>query len=666
MQRRIIAIIFISTLCFIAGMRLLASVDSIPIIKNILKRDLPPESRLRLLNKMCVLYWTSDPDSSLWYGREGLKLYNKDVSKKRIGRHDFGYGMAWENKGNVDSAFFYLNSARVRCFDARDTFYAYRSIEQIGSLYRITGRYDTAVFILTRCLEYFRSVHQDFQIMSVLFNIGSAYLESNRYSMALSYYLESASYDSLFKDPATEAMHLLGIGSVYLDLGELFALSDQKKSTNYLDLATNYFMNVMTLFGSAGITTGFCFSATNLLSAYLASGKLKQADSLLASCKECYNYPDPRIKAGFRIKKAGLLAEKKRYREAEDLLREVRFQGNEIKVLPEFQEAMLLFARLKWQRGERDSAMAIAKESIAWARRHSVFHVVLNGLNLVSDWEKSHGNFSTAVEIMELSSLYKDSLYREISQEVFDQVEISYRNKLLQATIHEISLEHEVEKSRGMIYYFTGAAVILILIIVSVVMYFRQRNAMVLKTIAEQNNLLLHEEKLIKDLEINRMSLEKQRKEDELEKVQLEMQLKEQELVFQTLQGLDLTKLTRSIRTKLEPFQIRLPKKKDQEDFARILSEIRRDSEKDPLTDFEVLFRQMHGNYYERLLRICPDLTRSELQLCALLRLNLTTKDMARIINLTVASIDVGRSKIRKKLGLDHGQSLTSFLITLR
>jgi len=150
---------------------------------------------------------------------------------------------------------------------------------------------------------------------------------------------------------------------------------------------------------------------------------------------------------------------------------------------------------------------------------------------------------------------------------------------------------------------------------------------------------------------------------DPLIQIQMELQMKEQDLMYHALLITEMKQVNKSIGEKLSPFQYKFPRKKDQDDFLQTLLEIIRDTARDPMEDFEAMFRQMHGGFYEKLLGCCPELTRSELQICALLRMNLSSKDMARLTNLSVSTIDVTRHRIRKKLSVDPQASLTGFLI---
>jgi len=161
----------------------------------------------------------------------------------------------------------------------------------------------------------------------------------------------------------------------------------------------------------------------------------------------------------------------------------------------------------------------------------------------------------------------------------------------------------------------------------------------------------------------NQRDLEIQLKDEEMQKLQLEMQLRDQELVYQTMLRVDLTQINRSVQEKLTPFNLKLSSKKDQSEFIQVIQEITREAGKDPLADFEILFTQLHKSFFEKLISSYDSLSKTELQVCAMIRMNLSTKDMARMMNLSVASIDMTRHRIRQKLNLEQKDNLTTFLM---
>jgi hypothetical protein len=97
--------------------------------------------------------------------------------------------------------------------------------------------------------------------------------------------------------------------------------------------------------------------------------------------------------------------------------------------------------------------------------------------------------------------------------------------------------------------------------------------------------------------------------------------------------------------------------------MLKLISSLQRDSGEKTWDEFEMRFKQVHSGFYERLLKTFPELTSNELKLCALLRLNLSTKEICELTGQQHASLDVARSRLRKRLGITSSQTnLVTFL----
>ncbi|OYT15518.1 MAG: hypothetical protein B7C24_12665 [Bacteroidetes bacterium 4572_77] len=81
--------------------------------------------------------------------------------------------------------------------------------------------------------------------------------------------------------------------------------------------------------------------------------------------------------------------------------------------------------------------------------------------------------------------------------------------------------------------------------------------------------------------------------------------------------------------------------------------------------EFEKYFQEVHQKFYRELHRQFPDLTVNERKLCAFLRLNLSTKEIATITFKSPNTIVTSRKRLRKSLCLTAEQNLISFLNTL-
>jgi len=82
------------------------------------------------------------------------------------------------------------------------------------------------------------------------------------------------------------------------------------------------------------------------------------------------------------------------------------------------------------------------------------------------------------------------------------------------------------------------------------------------------------------------------------------------------------------------------------------------------LKEFEIHFNKLHSGFYSKLSKQHPALSPKEKKLCALLRLNMTSKEIASITLTGENSINVARSRLRLKLGLKRDQNLINYLST--
>jgi DNA-binding CsgD family transcriptional regulator len=162
----------------------------------------------------------------------------------------------------------------------------------------------------------------------------------------------------------------------------------------------------------------------------------------------------------------------------------------------------------------------------------------------------------------------------------------------------------------------------------------------------------------------------------EIEKKQKELQQVKEEQIKTELQHLNtlLASSTMNLVVKNEFMEnikeeIRLATKTDKvEDkqlaLERIFKEI--DSTlkvQEDWKQFEYHFDRVHGDFLSRLTAEFRDLTPGEQKLCAFLRLNMDTKEIANLMGITLRGVEVSRYRLRKKLGLDSHQNLSKFIL---
>lgn len=82
--------------------------------------------------------------------------------------------------------------------------------------------------------------------------------------------------------------------------------------------------------------------------------------------------------------------------------------------------------------------------------------------------------------------------------------------------------------------------------------------------------------------------------------------------------------------------------------------------------EFETRFENVYESFYRTLNQTFPDLTPGEQKLCALLRLNLSSKDISALTSQNSQSVDMARYRLRKKLNLKTEENLIDFLVNIK
>jgi len=152
---------------------------------------------------------------------------------------------------------------------------------------------------------------------------------------------------------------------------------------------------------------------------------------------------------------------------------------------------------------------------------------------------------------------------------------------------------------------------------------------------------------------------------DILEKKQLEakIELKDKELVVNVMSLLKKNEVLAAIVDNLMQVHDKAVKDETKEALLKIAKDIQKSSEVEIWEEFEVRFKQAHGEYYDRLLKEFPNLSPNEMKLCAFLKLNMSTKDISELTGKSLNSIEIARTRLRKKLGITNTKTnLISFI----
>ncbi|MFI2742803.1 triple tyrosine motif-containing protein [Zhouia sp. PK063] len=77
---------------------------------------------------------------------------------------------------------------------------------------------------------------------------------------------------------------------------------------------------------------------------------------------------------------------------------------------------------------------------------------------------------------------------------------------------------------------------------------------------------------------------------------------------------------------------------------------------------FDVNFEKIHHQFFEQLKEIYPKISKKELRLCAFIKMDLSNKEIAPLLNISIRGVETARYRVRKKLDLEHDTGLQEFL----
>lgn len=225
----------------------------------------------------------------------------------------------------------------------------------------------------------------------------------------------------------------------------------------------------------------------------------------------------------------------------------------------------------------------------------------------------------------QLHSLEREKIVKSLEM----QFEVAEKNRKLAL----VSKEKEVARLTN--YLLAICIIVLLTALVTGYLYLKSRNK-------RDRNLLKTKEAL----------LEAKEKQRELEEIRFQNDLdhKESQLSAITLQMLQKNELLSDIKSAIE--------QQPQSEQQLIKMVNRHFEQNNNWDDFNLYFESINKNFYTRLKQLYPEISANDLKICALIKLNLSIKEMASILNISPDSVKTARYRLRKNYSLRQTKTL--------
>lgn len=282
---------------------------------------------------------------------------------------------------------------------------------------------------------------------------------------------------------------------------------------------------------------------------------------------------------------------------------------------------------------------------------------ISTGYLLSSVLEKQQ-RYNEALKIYKSTRSIEDSLIgnegvRKVvereAQFYINEKELENQQLIQEATIKELEL-----RNRKIVIYFTVFTLLLSIVLLAIIYNKYKQIKANLRTIKEQERRIFDQEKAL---------IEKEK-----EAIEQKLEMQQRELTSKVMKLYQHQELMANTISQIESIKLNVNKKngKDtgiQKSLQNLINELTVSDNENLWKEFEAQFNETNPDFLKRLTERFPDLTPNEIKMCIFLRLNLRTKEISVITQQSIKSIEVARTRLRKKLGLDNTSTNISLFL---
>ncbi len=636
----VIKLILFLSLCLLGFKANSNNTDSLKTELNNAKAD---SSIIKILSQIGWEYLYIDLDSSIHYEKQALELSietnnhkGKGIALTHLGYIDILYG-------NYTFALEKYNEAQKIFKSTNDKYHLAITYTNIANAYFYLSDYSNNIKFNNQALEIGIELNDSLTIANTYTSLGNAYLKLGDYPKALEYFMGSVGiyesksitnklpgcynniaivlkkqgdkanalkYYKLSLNLAKEYGSTKSIGEAYNNIGVL------QMEKGEFNKANNSFLKALELFVSINYQTGIATVNSNIGENHINYGNYNEAISYFFNAKE------QEINIGNMEGYSTTLFN----------LSNVYFLMDNIKQAKEF-----------------------ALEGIEISKQIQALEIQNRFYKILAEIEYKENQFIKAYDYLNLYILTKDSLFNiektkeiEIIKTLYevDKKEIEISN--LEQKTEILSQQNKIQQLqllKNRIILFSVLGIIILLIITIIMIINRER----IKT--KKNKEIEQAKKALLEQEMKNIKLEKNSLNSELEYRKIEVANLATRIIEQD-------KLISGIKNKMHDIS-----GQNNTEFSKIIDsvsmEIKLNKSRE---DFYLQVDSMHKDFFLNLSNRYPKLSKNDKKLAALLRMEMSSKDIATILNISAKSVDMNRYRLRKKLNIDTETNITDYL----
>jgi tetratricopeptide (TPR) repeat protein len=579
----------------------------------------------------------------------GLLFYRQVNYDDAIKCFDAAYSIAKELNDPVSEADCLFNYAEVfleqsKYTDAMTDYYralqlyqtvsnesgAYWCYVGMGIVQKQCGNYNDAVICYKKAHEIAVSSGMKLEAAYCYNNLGIVYRRQGDMARAMENYKLALDCFTDMKDNLAASDCLNNIGNLYLDKGDpQRALDYITRSVSFREVqADNYRMISRYM---------------NLSDTYAAMRDLKNASLCIEKAIGLAEKAEDKLQLASCYSQAGTLQTAngsaaegiKFFNKSCDLFHSIGAKVEEAECLVELADAEL-------KAGRTDDAFKHASEAETISKTNGGIKTIYQvNTCLAKIWEKK-GVPSIALACMKTASQLQDSIFNIDKNRTVEEIEAGYTLSRLENENQILQQKEQLQQQALRLRNIALFSLTLILVLAIFVIWLIMRRQHDLRLIAKR-------EEEIKQKEIDRLNEN--------------LSFKERELTTKTL---FITQKNTLIQKLISEFdELKTEPDKAVLRLDQLKRELKSELTPNAWKEFEAQFNEVHPGFQSRLIEKFPDLSQSERRLCAFLHLDMNNREIAALTGQTAKSLEVARTRIRKKMNLSREANLANFIATI-
>lgn len=558
---------------------------------------------------------------------------------------------------DLEQAMNYANQSRELLVNFYDLGLAVENEVTLGIIQKDLGKYRLALDHYETGLELIDKLIRDYPDSvkyrraraKILENKGVVFRRQGNFEDALKQYLLALKiYETLKSGNPDSDTYQLELANAFNNIGVV------QSSLRHKEKAIDYLTKAIEIYESKGDSLATLFPIHNLGCEYKLNEQYNEALTLFRKSlllAQRYNYEGVVLRTYLEM--AEILVIQKAFKQALNYFNRSLLisqkRGDKEGLARSYNGIGTLYRAQKvFEKAEKNflKSLKIAEELGAKT-------LISENFGKLSDLYQAVDNFEASLSYYKRYKNMSDSIFNEESDRAIARLETEFatERKESELMLREKHIQLlQSEKELDALWHKILIIGLIFFAMVAIAVYYYQRVRL------RKNQELYDARNKLMEYELENTKL----KEKDLEQ---QLAYKNKELTTHTLNLVQKNGIMEALKNNISQIS-----SEAERGFAKKLNQLKRlvdysfNLDKD-WNNFKLHFEQVHNNFFNDLMDKYPDLTPSECKLCALIKLNLNTKEIASILSINPESVKVARYRLRKKLGLDGQQNLAEFLI---